>query len=67
MVSPALRRDVVKQAQELHGASERRVCNAFGFCRSTHRYQSGQDDSNSVRINFTILTRISYKALKQGE
>ncbi len=66
MVSPALRRDVVKQTQELHEASERRICTAFGFCRSTHRYQSEQDDS-AVRRRLEELAqerkRFGYRRL----
>ncbi len=44
MVAPDARRKVLEGIQALYEVSERRVCKAFGWSRSTKRYESKRND-----------------------
>ena len=49
MVTPAMRREAVVHARAAFGLSERRVCAALGFDRTSMRYRSGRGDDAELR------------------
>ena len=59
---PGRRREIVRYAQSLHGVSERRVCAALAFDRSSVRYQSIKADQTPLimRIRDLARTRMRY-------
>ncbi len=56
------RASITAQYPRRYEASERRVCRALGFPRSSHRYQSVCDDRAELRIRLRDLasTRVRY-------
>lgn len=50
LVSPARRKDMVENAMEYYGVSERKTGRVRGQCRATQRYESRRmDDEDSLR------------------
>ncbi|MGH7718280.1 MAG: DDE-type integrase/transposase/recombinase, partial [Gemmatimonadaceae bacterium] len=62
MVSPALRRELVRWVREADQLSERRACRATGVARSTIQYQSRRPSQEPLRRRLRDLagTRGSY-------
>lgn len=55
-MSPARRREAVKQAQVTLGVSERRACRVIGQRRSTQRYEGGlAEDEEALRARVVAL------------
>ena len=59
MVSPSLRRQLVRCTQETYDVSERRACCVFDVSRSTQRYKTIKDDS-------ILCTRLRDLAAQRG-
>ena len=55
MVTPALRRQAVRFAQEEYEFSERQACQVMGFARSTFRYKPLPDKNEWLRIRLKEL------------
>ncbi|MDP6336766.1 MAG: IS3 family transposase [Nitrospinaceae bacterium] len=68
LVSPARRREMVENAMEYYGVSERKACRVLGQCRATQRYEPKQmDDEELLRSSVTRLAskygRYGYKRI----
>ncbi len=59
---PVRRREVVRHYQDVFELSERRVCQAMGFGRASHRYQSRRDPAVALRLRLKELaeSRVRY-------
>jgi putative transposase len=57
-----VKRDLVKEMMVSYQTSERHVCRAFGWARSTNRYQSIADPQDTLRIRLKDLAgvRVGY-------
>lgn len=62
MVKPVRRREVIRHYQEVFALSERRACQAMGFGRASHRYQSRRDPAVELRMRLKELaeSRVRY-------
>lgn len=62
MVKPVRRREVIRHYQDVFQVSERRACNAMGFGRASHRYQSRRDTEVALRMRLKELaeSRVRY-------
>ncbi|WP_430448865.1 IS3 family transposase [Rhodophyticola sp.] len=62
VVKPVRRREVVRHYQDVFEVSERRACNAMGFGRASHRYQSRRDPAVELRMRLKELaeSRVRY-------
>lgn len=61
-MKPVRRREVVRHYQDVFEVSERRACNAMGFGRASHRYQSRRDPEVELRMRLKDLaeSRVRY-------
>ncbi len=62
MVKLVRRREVVRHYQDIFALSERRACQAMGFGRASHRYQSRRDPAVELRMRLKELaeSRVRY-------
>lgn len=62
MVKPVRRREVIRHYQDVFQVSERRACNAMGFGRASHRYQSRRIPEVALRMRLKELaeSRVRY-------
>ena len=62
MVRPSRRRSLVAWLRRAYQVSERRVCGATGFARSSHRYRSTADPQDELRLRLKELAaaRVRY-------
>jgi putative transposase len=67
MVTPAVRREAVARAIEVHGVSERRACRIIGADRSMARYKARRADDAALREALRALAaerrRFGYRRL----
>lgn len=61
-MKPVRRREVIRHYQDVFQVSERRACNAMGFGRASHRYQSRRDTEVALRMRLKELaeSRVRY-------
>ncbi len=59
---PVRRREVVRHFQAAYAVSERRACQASGFGRASHRYQSRRDPQVPLQARLKELAeaRVRY-------
>jgi putative transposase len=55
LVRPVLRRGIVRHCQKAFALFERRACQAMGFGRASHRYQSRRDPAVEFRMRLKKL------------
>ena len=62
MVRRSRRRSLVAWLRRAYQVSERRVCGATGFARSSHRYRSTADPQDELRLRLKELAaaRVRY-------
>ena len=62
LVSPARRREMVENAMENYGVSERKACRVLSQCRATQRYEPKQvDDEELLRNCVIFLSKSGHK------
>ena len=61
------RREVVRHYQDVFELSERRVCQAMGFGRACHRYQSRRDPAVELRMRLKELAESRVRSDNQDE
>jgi len=66
-LKPAVRRQLVTEAAQLHSVATRRACLALGFPRSSHYYRAKRDPATALRMRLRELAmsrpRYGYRRL----